>query len=97
MHSVQSLQAEMTALRSAMAREDFDAMPELLAAHDLHLQTFCQTVDLERDRAGLLTLQGMQQDLIQAMRDRQRVLIDMIRAQRTSAAATRAYAGIGRF
>ncbi|MCS3744721.1 putative transcriptional regulator [Xanthomonas arboricola] len=96
MHSAQSLQAEIADLRLAMAQEDFEAMPFLLDSHDLHLREYAQHADLSQDRDALQTLQTMQQDLMRMMLDRRRKLLDLIRAQRTSSSASRAYARVGR-
>ncbi|MCC4614007.1 hypothetical protein LL963_18215 [Xanthomonas campestris pv. esculenti] len=96
MHSVQSLQAEMADIRIAMANEDFEVMPPMLDAHDLHLRQYAQHVDVDQDRAALQTLLTMHQDLMRLMRERQRKLLDLIRAQRTSSSASRAYARVGR-
>lgn len=96
MHSVQSLQAEMADLRSAMANEAFEIMPQLLDTHDRHLREFAQHVDLDRDRDALQTLLTLHQDLMRMMRERQRKLLELIRAQRTSSSASRAYARVGR-
>ncbi|MFC0155834.1 hypothetical protein ACFFJ4_20240 [Xanthomonas dyei] len=96
MHSAQSLQTEIADLRLAMAQEDFEAMPFLLDNHDLHLREYAQHVDLSQDRDALQTLHTMQQDLMRMMLDRRRKLLDLIRAQRTSSSASRAYARVGR-
>ncbi|AZR30857.1 hypothetical protein [Xanthomonas vasicola] len=96
MHSVQSLQAEIADLRLAMAQEEFEDMPPMLDAHDLHLREYAQQVDIEQDRDALQTLLTMHQDLMRMMRERQRKLLELIRAQRTSSSASRAYARVGR-
>ncbi|MBB3805102.1 putative transcriptional regulator [Xanthomonas arboricola] len=96
MHSVQSLQAEMADIRIAMANEDFEDMPPMLDAHDLHLRQYAQHVHVDQDREALQTLLTMHQDLMRMMRERQRKLLDLIRAQRTSSSASRAYARVGR-
>ncbi|AOD15071.1 hypothetical protein VB151_04480 [Xanthomonas fragariae] len=96
MHSVQSLQAEIADLRIAMAHEEFEAMPQMLDNHDLHLREYAQHVDLNQDRDALQTLLTMHHDLMRLMRERQRKLAEMIRAQRTSSSASRAYARVGR-
>lgn len=86
----------MADLRSAMANEEFEVMPHLLDNHDRHLHEFAQHVDLDRDRDALQTLLTMHQDLMRMMRERQRKLLELIRAQRTSSSASRAYARVGR-
>ncbi|MEA5123918.1 hypothetical protein [Xanthomonas floridensis] len=96
MHSVQSLQAEMADIRIAMANEEFEVMPLMLDTHDLHLRQYAQHVDLDQDRDALQTLLTMHQDLMRLMRERQRKLLDLIRTQRTSSSASRAYARVGR-
>ncbi|NIK53626.1 UNVERIFIED_ORG: hypothetical protein FHT06_000119 [Xanthomonas campestris] len=96
MHSAQSLQAEIADIRLAMAQEEFEVMPFMLDAHDLHLREYAQQADLSQDRDALQTLQVMQQDLMRMMLERRRKLLDLIRAQRTSSTASRAYARIGR-
>ncbi|WP_372173735.1 hypothetical protein [Xanthomonas axonopodis] len=96
MHSVQSLQAEIADLRLAMAQEEFEAMPQMLDNHDLHLREYAQQVDIQQDRDALQALLTMHQDLMRMMGERQRKLLELIRAQRTSSSASRAYARVGR-
>ncbi|CAD0338448.1 MULTISPECIES: hypothetical protein [Xanthomonas] len=96
MHSAQSLQAEIADIRLAMAQEEFEVMPFLLDSHDLHLREYAEHVDLSQDRDALQTLHTMQQDLMRMMLERRRKLLDLIRAQRTSSTASRAYARVGR-
>ncbi|MCD0245139.1 hypothetical protein JWH04_07430 [Xanthomonas melonis] len=96
MHSAQSLQAEIADLRSALAHEDFDAMPQMLDAHELHVRQYAQQADVQQDRDALQTLLSMHHDLVRAMRERQHKLVELMRAQRTSSSASRAYARVGR-
>ena len=96
MHSVQSLQDEVSEIRIAMSREEFEVMPHMLEVHDLHVQEYCKHADVAQDRDAVQALQAMQQELVRMMRERQRKLLELIRAQRTSATASRAYARVGR-
>lgn len=96
MHSVQSLQAEIADIRIAIAREEFECVPLLLDTHDLHLREYAQYADLNQDHDALHILLTMHNDVMRLMRERQRKLAEMIRNQRASLSASRAYARVGR-
>jgi aerobic-type carbon monoxide dehydrogenase small subunit (CoxS/CutS family) len=94
-HSVQSLQAEIVALHSALAHDQLECMPQMLAEHDLHLKTYCQSADINAVRDELRTLHAQQQDLIRMMRQRQHRILELMRASRHSNRAALAYSRNG--
>lgn len=94
-HSVQSLQAEIAELHSALAHDELERMPQLLADHDLHLRQYCQDADLAAARDELKALNAMQHDLIRAMRERQQHILRLMRDQRHSNRAAVAYSRNG--
>jgi hypothetical protein len=94
-HSVQSLQAEVAALRSALAHDQLERMPQMLADHDLHMREYCRSADLLVVRDELKTLHTQQQDLIRMMRERQRQILELMRASRHSNRAAVAYSRNG--
>jgi aerobic-type carbon monoxide dehydrogenase small subunit (CoxS/CutS family) len=93
--SVQSLQAEIAALHSALAHDQLERMPQMLADHDLHLKTYCQSADVTAARDGLKALHAQQQDLIRMMRQRQCRILELMRASRHSNRAALAYSRNG--
>lgn len=94
-HSVQSLQAEIAALRNALAHDQLECMPQMLADHDLHMREYCRGADLAAVRDDLKALNAMQQDLIRMMRERQRQILELMRASRHSNRAAMAYSRNG--
>ncbi|WCE03740.1 hypothetical protein [Pseudoxanthomonas sp. JBR18] len=91
-HTVQSLQAQVTALASALAHDQFDEMKDMLVEHDQHLRAYCAGADVEAVRDELKQLNTMQYDLIRRMRERQARILELMRAQSQATRAARAYA-----
>lgn len=94
-HSVQSLQAEVAALRSALAQGQLERMPQMLADHDLHIKEYCRGADLAAAHDALKALHAQQQELIGMMRQRQRQILQLMRASRHSNRAAVAYSRHG--
>jgi len=95
-HTVQSLQSEVAALGLALAYDQLDCMPDMLVEHDLHLKEYCQSADIQVVRDELMALNAMQEDLIRMMRERQRQILEKMRAHQYSSRAAVAYLKGGR-
>jgi hypothetical protein len=95
MHSAESLQAEIAAIQDALAHDRVEQLPQMLQEHDAHLREFCRGAGAAAARDGLQQLRAMQQQTIVEMRRYQQKLLGLMRAQRRSGRAARAYLQAG--
>lgn len=95
---IASLRAEISAIRATFEHGDFASLPAMLELHTEHVQAFCAQPDARAFQAEVRMLQAEQQEVVALMRQRQRQLLDLMRAQHRSTRVARVYtqAGLGR-